>query len=374
MTLRALPIFALLPLGFAYAETKLVSPEVHPDRRTTFRLRAPKAAQVRLWGEWITKHNTTEELKRDDKGIWSVTIGPLEPAIYSYLFLVDDVAVLDPGNPTCHTGREGPWGSLLEVRGDKPQDYETRSVPHGVLHTHAYSSSQGLGTRRAIVYTPPDYDRNRRNRFPVLYLLHGSGDTETSWTAAGRAEAITDNLLAGATARPMIVVMPNGHISPPDGPDPKPSELRRLFGLDLVRDLFPLIDSSYRTLPTRRGRAIAGLSMGAYQAMWFAMDYPDLVSALGVFSGGIFVPATDGEADVIGYATSATARKYPLDIFHIAIGDRDMNLPLSNKLDSLLTRHNIKHEFRVSPGAGHTWPFWRKCLSETLPRLFPNTR
>lgn len=373
MTSR-IAILALLPLASAYAETPIVSPEVHGDRRATFRLRAPKASQVRLWGEWITKHNTTEELKRGEEGVWSVTIGPLEPAIYSYLFLVDDVAALDPVNPVGHVGHEGPSGSLLHVRGDKLQDYESRSVPHGVLHTHTYNSSQGLGTRRAIVYTPPGYDRNHRDRFPVLYLLGGSGDTEASWTTVGRAEAIVDNLLAASHAKPMIVVMPNAHITPADQPEPKPAEFRRLFGLDLVRDLIPLIDSNYRTLPVRQGRAVAGLSMGAYQAMWFAMDHPHLVSALGVFSGGIFVPATEGEADITRYATSPMALKHPLDVFRIAIGDRDMNLLLSRKLDSLLTAHKIKHEFQVSPGAGHTWPFWRKCLSETLPLLFRNTR
>lgn len=373
MTSRIVAFVALLPLTSAFAETTLVSPEVHADRRATFRLRAPKASQVRLWGEWITKHNTTEELKRSEEGVWSVTIGPLEPAIYSYLFLVDEVAALDPVNPAGHVGHEGPSGSLLHVRGDKPQDYESRSVPHGVLHTHTYNSSLGLGTRRAIVYTPPNYDRNRRDRFPVLYLLHGSGDTEASWTAVGRAEAIVDNLLAATQAKPMIIVMPNGHITTADQPEPKPAEFRRLFGLDLVRDLIPLIDSSYRTLPSRQGRAVAGLSMGAYQAMWFAMDHPHLVSALGVFSGGIFMPASEGEADITRYATSSAALKHPLDVFRIAIGDRDMNLPLSKKLDSLLTTHNVKHEFQLSPGAGHTWPFWRKCLSEMLALLFRNT-
>lgn len=183
-----------------------------------------------------------------------------------------------------------------------------------------------------------------------------------------------ENLLAANHANPMIVVMPNGHITTADQPEPKPAELSRVFGQDLVRDLIPLIDSSYRTLPSRQGRAVAGLSMGAYQAMWFAMDHPHLVSALGVFSGGIFMPASEGEADIIRYATSPAALKHPLGVFRIAIGDRDMNLPLSKKLDSLLTTHNVKHEFQISPGAGHTWPFWRKCLSETLPLLFRNTR
>jgi len=371
---RITAVLALLPLASALAETTPVSPEVHADRRATFRLRAPKASQVRLWGEWITKHNTTEELKRGEEGIWSVTIGPLEPAIYSYLFLVDEVAVLDPVNPAGHVGHEGPSGSFLHVRGDKPQDYESQSVPHGVLHVHTYQSSMGLGTRRAIVYTPPNYGRNRGDRFPVLYLLHGSGDTEASWTAVGRGEAIVDNLIAANHAKPMIVVMPNGHITTADQPEPKPAEFRRLFGLDLVRDLIPLIDSSYRTLPSRQGRAVAGLSMGAYQAMWFAMDHPHLVSALGVFSGGIFMPANEGEAAITRHATSPSALKNPLGVFRIAIGDRDMNLPLSKKHDSLLTSHNVKHEFQISPGAGHTWPFWRKCLSETLLLLFRNTR
>jgi len=154
MTPRIATFLALLPLASAYAETALVSPEVHADRRATFRLRAPKASQVRLWGEWITKHNTTEELKRGAEGIWSVTIGPLEPAIYTYLFLVDEVAVLDPVNPAGHVGHEGPSGSLLHVRGDKPQDYESRSVPHGVLHANAASRKVSRLAQRVKVMLP----------------------------------------------------------------------------------------------------------------------------------------------------------------------------------------------------------------------------
>jgi enterochelin esterase-like enzyme len=369
MSRRCVLLLALLSCT-TFAQSTLVSPEVHSDRRVTFRLSAPKATEVKLWGEWILKGNTTEKLERDERGIWSVTVGPLNPSIYSYIFLVDEVVVLDPANALLHGGYEGPGGSLVEVRGDTPQVHETQPVPHGVLHTHTYLSSQGLGGRRALVYTPAAYSRNPQQRFPVIYLLHGAGENETSWTNVGRANAILDNLIAAARAKPMIVVMPDNHISAPGSPEPKPAELRNRFAQDLVQDLFPLIDSTYRTLRSRHARAIAGLSMGAYQAMWFAMDHPDLVSVLGIFSGGIFVPAAEGEADIVNFATSPAATKFPLEILRVAIGDHDMNLPLSKKLDALLTQHNVKHDFHITPGAGHEWPFWRQCLAELAPLLF----
>jgi enterochelin esterase-like enzyme len=345
----------------------IVSPEVHSDRRVTFRLHASKATQVKLWGEWILKHNTVEELKRDDRGLWSVKIGPLEPAIYSYIFIVDEVAVLDPRNPDVQTGREGAAGSLLHVPGIDKQLYEVKSDSHGIVHTHTYLSSTGLGTRRVLVYTPPGYTSNRGLRLPVLYLLHGSGDTETEWIGTGRANIIADNLIGDARAKPLIIVMPSGHVTSAKDPNPKP-ELRKHFNQDLVRDVIPLIDSNYRTIRSRQGRAIAGLSMGAFQALWFAIEHPELVSGLGVFGGGIFGP--EGEAEIVRFATASGAKARPFNLLTIGIGDRDMNRSLSNKLHIVLDQHKIQHDYVVVPEAGHTWPFWRECLAHFLPRLF----
>jgi enterochelin esterase family protein len=309
-------------------------------------------------------------MKRDEQGIWSVTIGPLEPALYSYIYLVDEVVVLDPLNPEGWIGREGPAGSLVNIRAASPRDDEIQAVPRGVRNISSYTSSTGLGTRSVEIYLPPGYDEDARINFPVLYLLHGSGDTESAWMSIGRAGIIADNLIAAGRARPMIIVMPSGHVTPPNTPDL--ADLRKSFNEDLVKDLIPLIDSQYRTVRNRQGRAIAGISMGAFQALWFALDRPDLVSRLGIFGGGIFGP--EGAADIDRFAARQDLNKNSFEVFRIRVGDRDMNRGLSKRLDEKLTEHEIAHQHDLVPGAGHTWPFWRECLIELLPTLFRPAR
>ncbi len=185
----------------------ITSPEVLADRRVTFRLRAPGAKEVSVSGEWP---GGTKPMKSDEQGVWSVTLGPLEPEIYGYSFSVDGFQTLDPGNPAVKPMRS-PRTSILEIPGDPPRIHEFLEVPHGSVRLHDYRS-RSLGRRRGLyVYTPPGYDQDSGTRYPVLYLLHGAGDNQGTWTAAGRAHWILDNLLAQGKVKPMIVVMPDGH-------------------------------------------------------------------------------------------------------------------------------------------------------------------
>lgn len=323
----------------------ILSPEVHADQRVTFRLAAPKSAEVKLWGEWIPKYNTTEPMRKGADGVWTVTVGPLAPNLYEYIFVVDDVEVRGPT-------------SLVDVPGRQPASYHPRPTAHGTLHQHTYNSTTGLGLRTAIVYTPPGY--NSRKKYPVLYLLHGSGDTERSWTETGRADVIADNLIATGQLRPLIIVMPNGHA-------PGPKDIEQVER-DIRQDLIPFIDAQYRTNTNRAARAIAGLSKGAFQALWYGLDHPELFGAIGEFSGGM--RDETGESQVARFA----AKKLPMNPFWVSIGARDMNLPFARRLDQSLTKNNLPHEFRLIPGAGHTWPFWRQELAELLPKLFPGLR
>jgi len=346
--------------GLLLVAAALLSPEVHPDRRVTFRLSALKSSEVKLWGEWISRYNTTEPMQKDAGGVWSVTIGPLPPNLYLYLFLADGVPVPDPANPLIQPGREGAAGSLVDIPGPIDALYKPQPGPKGTLHTHGYDSSTGLGLRNVIVYTPPGYDSVERRRYPVLYLYHGSGDTECNWTQTGRAHAIADNLIAKGKLRPLLIVMPNGH-----APGPKDIEQVRD---DLRRDLIPFVDAHYRTVPNRSGRAIAGLSKGAFQALWYGLDHPELFSGIGVFSGGVI--DENGENQIARFA----GKKQPVAPIWVAIGERDRNLPFARRLDRVLTTSNLPHEFRIVPGAGHTWPFWRQELAEMLPALFPKAK
>jgi enterochelin esterase-like enzyme len=323
---------------------KFVSPEVQADRAVTFRIFAPTAAEVTLWGEWILKFNTLEHLKKDEEGIWSFTVGPLAPGIYSYVFLVDGVAAPDPKNPNLNSS----GGSFVEVRGDGAMPYDRRDVPHGAVHLLWQRK------RPMAVYTPPDYERNATGRYPVLYLLHGSGDTETSWVMTGRANFIADNLIDAGRMRSMIIVMPNGHGD--------------TYERELLEEVIPLVESKYRAAPGAVNRAVAGLSMGGYQAGAFAFHHPERFGSIGIFSAGAHGPAAD--AAVVSFAKDTKRLAAGAGIFWIVSGDQDPALKDAQRLDSLLEQNGVKHEFSVAANAGHTWNLWRQALADFLPALF----
>lgn len=190
----------------------LTSPEVRPDRRVTFRLHAPKVREVRVLGGDFPKPR--HDLRKGKEGAWSVTIGPLGPGIYAYRFFVDDTPTIDPRNGWVKPGAT-PL-SLVEVRGEQAMPWEARGVPNGAVHVHWCASGPLGGRRRVHVYTPPGYAAGR-DKYPVLYLLHGTGDDDSCWTVAGRANFILDSLLAGGKVAPMLVVMPENNFFPGTG-------------------------------------------------------------------------------------------------------------------------------------------------------------
>src|SRR5436305_613541 len=197
-----------------------VSPEVHPDRTATFRLFAPRASDVVLMGSpgILEVIKEPKPLQKGDKGVWSLTVGPLPPGFYTYGYAIDGgLRMPDPSNPNLEVRR---WGdtSMFIVPGDQKAVFEERPVPHGTVHVNFYDS-KNLGTSRMFyVYTPPRYESGQQ-KYPVLYLLHGNGQIEASWTGTGRANVILDNLLADGKVKPMIVVMPYGHVPRDIKPD-----------------------------------------------------------------------------------------------------------------------------------------------------------
>lgn len=346
--------------------TAMKSAEVHSDYRVTFRLKAPKASVVNLWGDWITRFNTTEALEKDESGVWAATVGPLPPGKHSYIFIVDGLAVADPNNANLAVGCEGIEANIIDIPGDGRRLDEMRNVPHSAIHMHWYQSSIGLGQRRFLVYTPPGYAGAGSTRYPTLILLHGSGSTEMAWTEVGYANVIADNLIAEKRVRPMLMVMPNGWSSAPGEPDLDPATNGDLVEQDLLRDVFPMVESMYRVERGSRHCAIAGASMGGFQALDFGLRSPERYGSIGVFSAGAHGP--EGIQRVDKAATEGKLNR--IGLFWIGIGDKDPLPKDAKALEAVLTRHKVPHQYVVGSDAGHTWLFWRTCLAEFLSQLF----
>ena len=242
--------------GQGAAAASQQGPVVLPDRRVTFRLYAPKASEVILSSELWKLPNHTEPLKKDDQGLWSLTVGPLAPGFYDYYFIVDGVPLPDPGNGHIKPGRVTTQ-SELEVPGAEADWEALRNVPHGDVRIIWYYSKSLSKVRRMHVYLPPGYETSR-DRYPVLYLLHGGGDTDEGWIAIGRANLIMDNLLAEGKAKPMIIVMPFIFAVPPGSAES--SKNSALFAKDLVEDVIPYTEKNFRALTGSANRAFGGLS------------------------------------------------------------------------------------------------------------------
>jgi enterochelin esterase-like enzyme len=373
------------------AHSDLVSPEVLPDNRVTFRIYAPKATEVFIDGDWIAQgRGTGGPLLEDDEGIWSITVGPLVPDFYTYAFTVDGVRTMDPQNTAIKPGNSRLENVFL-VPGEEVDFATTRPVPHGEVRIVWYDSPAVGGARSMRVYTPPGYDADDRT-YPVFYLIHGGGDNDAGWTTIGRANFILDNLLAAGKIEPMIVVMPNGSVPRPGGgyrltgadrTSPAAiqariemiSSLHDIFVEDLLSTIIPTIERTYRVRTDRGSRAIAGLSMGGAETLRVAPSNLDKFAYVGVFSMGLQVGAEAGvhpdfeerNADFFADPDRTNER---LKLFWIGAGENDQTVTDGpRRLSATLTRHGIQHTFNETTG-GHTWINWRLYLCDFLQLLF----
>ena len=360
----------LLTLGWTTAawaqfDMSVVSPEVHADRRVTFRLRAPEAAAVTVVA---VENHPPAPMTKSGEGVWSVTIGPLAPAIYSYAFQIGGATVTDPRNP-----RVKVWltsNSMVEVPGTPPRATELQNLPHGAVHHHLYRSSALDETRGLVVYTPPGYESTGGSRYPVLYLLHGFGDNQRAWTDVGRAPVLADNLIAAKRTVPLVIVMPYGHGVPPSqaGRNTPGRDLNNeRFLADLEKDVMPLVERIYRVEVSPERRAIAGLSMGGGQALMLALKRQDLFRWAGAFSAG--VPEGDPSALFAGAAAAPSEYNEKQRLLWIGCGKGDFLFEANRRLNAWLTKTGLQHEYLVTEGA-HTWLVWRDYLETLLEKLF----
>jgi enterochelin esterase family protein len=327
-------------------------------------------------------------------GVWTVTVGPLEPDIYTYAFNVDGITALDPRNPNTKYGygRFGPV-SIVQVPGSGPQFYDVKPVPHGEVRIRPYVS-KSLGVSRTVwIYTPPDYDEGKN--FPVLYLLHGAGDIESGWTLIGRANTILDNLIAEKRARSMVVVMPLGHtiqsfwagpaktvVDPVAATMGAGASLDAIiasmmsgdgkgglspFGKDLLEDVMPMVERTYKVSRRAGDRAIAGLSMGGGHSINVALSRPELFRYVALMS-----PAASGRVDEF-YANvfkNPDTINQQFKLFWIGVGkDDSLTGPGDAAFVETLKKHGVKHTFELTPGR-HEWTVWRHHLHDIAPLLF----
>ena len=337
----------------------LISPEVHSDGRVTFRLNAPNAKRV---GVNVQFAQGLRLMTRGKTGVWSVTLGPAEPEIYEYNFVVDGLEIVDPANSWLKVWLRNSK-NLVEIPGKEPMFFQEQQVPHGTIHIHKYRSKSLGVTRGLYVYTPPSYQTSENVRYPVLYLLHGMGDCEDAWTVVGRANVIVDNLLAENRARPLVIVMPYGH-TPSAPPDMRSIGNYGAFEKDLIEDVIPYIQERYRVSKDQKGRAIAGLSMGGGQALTVGLGNLELFGWVGAFSSA--VPRDQQLDDLLAKLKASNER---LNLLWVGCGRKDFLFETNQKLIEQLKSDNIKHVARITDG-GHEWRLWRQYLNELVPLLF----
>ncbi len=305
-------------------------------------------------------------------GVWSVTSDPLEPTVHLYFFTVDGQAIADPINPRMKL-RVRTSASLVEVPGSPVPPWQMRDVAHGSMDWNVQHSTAYNDTHEFLVYLPPGYFQSTA-RYPVLYLVHGAGDTALGWGTAGAANLILDSLIGEKKAVPMIVVMPfNGSNNPATaggggrGAGGAPAVVSP-FEEYMLKDLIPYVDAKYRVKAGRENRAMAGLSAGGAATYNVGLKHLELFSAFGLFSAG----GGGGGDFATRYpqlAADPTGTNAKIKVFWIGCGTEDPLDAGAKTLDAGLTKLQIVHTYMDRPG-GHVWPVWRWALSEFVRRLF----
>ena len=360
-------------------------PRVDSAGRVQIRLKAPDAAKVRL-NFWS---GPKVDMVKQEDGFWTITTPPLVPGLHYYTLIVDGAEVSDTNSQAFFGG--GKYASAVEVPEPGSTYYWIQEVPHGQVREVWYNSRVTGTWRHALVYLPPSYDTQTKARYPVLYLQHGGGEDETGWIRQGRANFILDNLIASGSCKPMIAVMAYGYPrragqAPPDlagKPFGSPEMLKAMqdmaavFEDDMTQVLIPYIDRTFRTLPDRDHRAMAGLSMGGMQTFQVTLNHLNLFSYIGGFSGagGMLVLGDrklDPKTDYNGVFADPPAFAKKVHLLWIGVGTVEPERMRAGiqRLHASLNEASIPHVFYESPGTDHEWQTWRRDLQDFAPTLF----
>lgn len=354
----------------------VISPQVHADKKITFRYLAPLAKEVKLNAQFERSHLP---MTKDASGIWSVTAGPVKPDIYPYSFIVDGVTVMDPAN-VAFFPNERFKASLVDVPGDSPLIHAMRDVPHGSVTYEYYPSVEGT-TGSIVVYTPPGYDKDPSKKYPVFYLISGTTDTEETWFKVGRANFILDNLIAEGKATPMIIVMPYGNIaariaeqkggSKPADPRGRESgeavARAKAFEDDLIKNVIPYVEKNYRAISNKDSRAIGGFSRGGGQTLRTAFGNMDTFSWICCYSA--YLSPNEMQTTFKPIIENPDRTNEQLKLFWISVGNEDFLYNQTVEFIDFLKARNIRYKSLITPG-GHTWMNTKVYLAETAQLLF----
>jgi enterochelin esterase family protein len=383
----AAPAWAQEPADFRPASSNVWDaqyPRVDSKGRVEVRLKAPEAMKVRL-NFWS---GPKIDMVKQPDGVWSVITEPLAPGLHYYMLIVDGVEMADTGSRSFFGGSK--YASAVEVPEPGATYYTIQDVPHGQVREVWYLSKVTGTWRHALVYTPPGYDEQTKERYPVLYLQHGGGEDETGWVRQGHANVILDNAIAEKRAKPMLIVMAYGYArragqQPPDlaGKGFGTPEFRKAmqdmtaaFESDVTEALIPFIDKTFRTIADRGHRAMAGLSMGGMQTFHITLNHLDLFSHIGGFSGaaGPFTLGRDldPKTDYNGVLADSAAFAKKVSVLWLGVGTAEPERMREGirKLHASLTDAGIAHVYQESPGTDHEWQTWRRNLNDFAPRLF----
>jgi enterochelin esterase-like enzyme len=349
-------------------------PQVNSEGRVRVSISAPQALKVQL-----DIGGVKYDMTKDEKGVWTGDSRPQDEGFHYYQLNIDGASVPDPGSLYFYGASR--WGSGIEVPAKDQDFYAFKDVPHGKLSQHLYFSKITEAPRRCFVYTPPDYDKNKDSRYPVLYLQHGMGEDETGWAEQGKANIILDNLIAEKKAVPIIIVIDNGYASKPSQTPPQgagaPARGPGISAFEevLIKEIIPMIDNTYRTIADREHRAMAGLSMGANQTIHITMNNLDKFSYIAGFSGTSNFPSEsviDPLTFMNGIFKDGKALNMQIKLFWLGLGTKEPK-PFPGSVGAfraMLDKQGVKYVYYESPGTAHEWLTWRRDLHQFAPLLF----
>ena len=359
----ALPSYTVLGAPAATNVRNAKYPQILPDNRVVFRLKAPDAQRVQI--DLVKKY----DLAKDAEGYWTATTDTLSEGLHYYSLLLDGLPVADPASDTFYG--MGRMASGIEIPSRNGAYYAQRAVPHGAVRQQRYYSKVTNSWRQLFVYTPPGYDAHPADKYPALYLLHGGGEDETGWAHQGKADLILDNLLAAQQAKPMLVVMLDGNMGGAGGLAGFNEAILQRFETELTQTVLPLVESSYRVAAGPQNRALAGLSLGGLQTLYAGARNSNLFSYLGVFSSGFFANNPQLTDPQYAYLKANTALlNTNLKRLWLSMGGPEDIAYANNKvMRAKFDELGLKYTYSEYPG-GHAWPVWRHDLYTFAQTLF----